>query len=213
MKHASDTPTIDTSYKSILTCLYNNKKIEKIIWLKCSPVSDPPPPPQPPSWGWVMGLSYGEQSLCRVPPSPVHPHEGAPMLFYYNFFIFEAKSLICSLVGAFLWLSRGVASLWCQVCFRSSVVVNLHFSCPNSASVLSSCYSWYQFTWNCLQLEFSENHWFKIRHSHRFVAVVIQFLIPLVNVSSGTNYVWLAESLFTLALSLLIGTSWQSSHK
>ena len=113
-------------------------------------------PPTP-----LMGLSYGEQSLCRVPPSPVHPHEGAPMLFYYNFFIFEAKSLICSLVGAFLWLSRGVASLWCQVCFRSSVVVNLHFSCPNSASVLSSCYSWYQFTWNCLQLEFSENHWFK----------------------------------------------------
>ena len=110
-----------------------------------------------------MGLSYGEQSLCRVPPSPVHPHEGAPMLFYYNFFIFEAKSLICSLVGAFLWLSRGVASLWCQVCFRSSVVVNLHFSCPNSTSVLSSCYSWYQFTWNCLQLEFSENHWFKVK--------------------------------------------------
>ena len=108
-----------------------------------------------------MGLSYGEQSLCRVPPSPVHPHEGAPMLFYYNVFIFEAKSLICSLVGAFLWLSRGVASLWCQVCFPSSVVVNLHFSCPNSASVLSSCYSWYQFTWNFLQLEFSENHWFK----------------------------------------------------
>ena len=64
-----------------------------------------------------MGLSYGEQSLCRVPPSPVHPHEGAPMLFYYNSFIFEAKSLICSLVGAFLWLSRGVASLWCQSLF------------------------------------------------------------------------------------------------
>ena len=56
------------------------------------------PPPTP-----LMGLSYGEQSLCRVPPSPVHPHEGAlAMLFYYNFFIFEAKSLICSLVGAFL---------------------------------------------------------------------------------------------------------------
>ena len=37
-------------------------------------------PPTP-----LMGLSYGEQSLCRVPPSPVHPHEGAPMLFYYKF--------------------------------------------------------------------------------------------------------------------------------
>ena len=34
-----------------------------------------------------------------------------------NFFIFEAKSLICSIVGAFLLHSRGVASFWCQVCF------------------------------------------------------------------------------------------------
>ena len=132
-------------------------------------------PPTP-----LMGLSYGEQSLCRVPPSPVHPHEGAPMLFYYNFFIFEAKSLICSLVGAFLWLSRGVASLWCQVCFRSSVVVNLHFSCPNSASVLSSCYSWYQFTWNCLQLEFSENHWFKVHDRSLCHIVVFSHNFPFI---------------------------------
>ena len=62
-----------------------------------------PPPPTP-----LMGLSYGEQSHCRVPPSPVHPHEGAPMLSCSNFFIFEAKSLICSLVGAFLWGGGGV---------------------------------------------------------------------------------------------------------
>ena len=27
----------------------------------------------------LMGLSYGEQSLCRASPSPVHWHEGAPM--------------------------------------------------------------------------------------------------------------------------------------
>ena len=87
--------TIDTSYKSILTCLYNNKKNLKNYLTKMLPRLCSPPTP-------LMGLSYGEQSLCRVPPSPVHPHEGAPMLFYYNVFIFEAKSLICSLVGAFL---------------------------------------------------------------------------------------------------------------
>ena len=47
-------------------------------------------PPTP-----LTGLSYGEQSLCRLPPSPVHPHEGAPIHNYCNLFIFEAKSLIC----------------------------------------------------------------------------------------------------------------------
>ena len=46
--------------------------------------------------------------------------------------------------------------------FSSSAVVNLHFFCPKSASVLSSCYSWYQLTWNSLQLEFSVNDWFKL---------------------------------------------------
>ena len=103
---------IDISYKSILRCLSNNEKIEKIIWAKCSPVSATHPPPPPPPTP-LMGLSYGEQSLCRVPPSPVHPHEEAPMRSCCNSFIFEAKSLICSPVGAFLLLSRGIASFWC----------------------------------------------------------------------------------------------------
>ena len=128
------------------------KNVWKIIRVKCSPVPAPPPPKKKkPSWGWVMG-----SSPFWVQPSPVHSHEGAPMHPYCNFFIFEAKSLICCLVGQFLLLSRGliIALFWCQVCFRSSAVVNLHFSCPNSASVFSSCYSGYQLTWNCLQLEY-----------------------------------------------------------
>ena len=125
---------IYTSYKSILTCLYNNERNVKSHLSKMLPRLCSPPTP-------LMGLSYGEQSLCRVPPAPVHPHEGAPMRSYCNFFIFEANRLICSLVGAFLLLSRGGASFWCQVCLRFFDVVNLHFSCPNSASVLSSCYS------------------------------------------------------------------------
>ena len=45
---------------------------------------------------------------------------------------------------------------------RSSAVVSLHFSCPNLASVFSSCYSWHLLTWSCLQLEFSDNDRFKM---------------------------------------------------
>ena len=52
--------TIDTSYKSILTCLYNNKKnlknyLTKMLPRLCSP--------QPPSWGWVMGSRVSAESL------------------------------------------------------------------------------------------------------------------------------------------------------
>ena len=44
--------------------------------------------------------------------------------------------------------------------FRSAAVVNFHYSRPNSASVLSSCYSWYLLIWNCLQLKFGGNNRF-----------------------------------------------------
>ena len=90
---------IDTSSKRILTCLYNNEKNLKNSLSKMLPRLCSPPTP-------LMGLSYGEQSLCRVPPSPVHPHEGAPMHPYCNFFTFETKSLICCLVGVSSSLTR-----------------------------------------------------------------------------------------------------------
>ena len=121
---------IDISYKSILTCLSNNEKNRKNYR---SEQNAPPSllPPTP-----LMGLSYGDQSLCRVPPSPVHLHDGAPMRYCCNSSIFETKSLICSFVGAFLLLSRGAKFVSVLCCCK-------HVLCPKSARVLSSCYSLY----------------------------------------------------------------------
>ena len=121
-------------------------------------------PPTP-----VMGLSNGEQSLCRVPPSPVHPtsfpeevavhpHEGAPMRSCCNFFIFEAKCLICSLVGAILLLSRFGAKFVFVLCCNCKFTL---FVSKISKRVELVLFTWYQFAWNSLQLEFSVNDRFK----------------------------------------------------
>ena len=77
-------------------------------------------------------VALSTSSCLRVADS-LHPPEGAPIRCCCNFLIFEAKrpyvpkqrqgtgegedegeakSLICSLVGAFLPLSRDIASLW-----------------------------------------------------------------------------------------------------
>ena len=56
-----------------------------------------------------------EESL-QSPTFTSPPARGSSNALYCNFFIFEANSLIFSLVGAFLLLSRGLASFWCQVC-------------------------------------------------------------------------------------------------
>lgn len=126
----------------------------KIIWVKCSPrLCSPPRPPH-------EAEVWGAESL-QSPPSPVYPHEGASMYSYSNFFILEAKKphlLPCGSISSTL-KRRGLALV--PSLFRSSVVVNLHVSCPNSTSVLSSSYSWQILTWNCLQLEYSDNGWFK----------------------------------------------------
>ena len=131
------------------------KKSKKLSEQNASPSLLPLPPPPTP----LMGLRYGEQSLCRVPTSPVHPHEGAPMRSCCHSSIFEAKSLNCSIVGAFLLLSRGVGfgakfvSVLCCCKFTFYIFCVLF-----RQAVFSSCYSWYLSTWNCLQLEFSDNH-------------------------------------------------------
>ena len=76
-------------------------------------------------------VTFRGKVVCRK----CYSEKGVCYIFWGH--LVEVKSLIYYLVGAFLLLSRGVASFWCQVCFRSSAAVNLHFSCPNSASVSS----------------------------------------------------------------------------
>ena len=94
-----------------------------ICWIKCSPVFAPPIS--------LMGLSCGEQSLCRVLPSPVHPHEGAPERSCCNFFIFEVKSLILLHCGSISSSLTRRSLVLVPSLFRFSAVVNLHFSDNN----------------------------------------------------------------------------------
>ena len=90
-----------------------------------------------------------------------HPHRST-----------RTREFQCSVVAISLYLSKRPHLLpFVSICstpmrrslvlvpslFRPSAVVNWHFSCPNSTSVLSSFYSWYFWIWNCLQLEFSDN--------------------------------------------------------
>ena len=129
-------PIIGTSYKSILTCLYNDEKNPKDYLRKILPVSAPSLSPR--------GAEFMESRVSAVS----HPHRSTSMrelqcavvaisLYYYDrrnsskFYldeclgwphtsygaVFEAKSITSFPVGAFLLLSRGIASFWCQVCF------------------------------------------------------------------------------------------------
>ena len=124
--------------KNILTCLSNYEKIKKFIWVKCSRVSAAP---QPPSWVEL----WGAQSLqsATLTSTPARGSTNAVLLqFLYIWgqkpYLLPCGSISCPLTRRSLVL---ILSL-----FQSSVVVNLHVSCPNSASVLSSCYSWYLLT-------------------------------------------------------------------
>ena len=124
--------------KNILTCLSNYEKIKKSIWVKCSRVSAAP---QPPSWGWVMGSRISAECY---PHQYTRTREHQCTLIAISLYLrpkphlLPCGSISCTLTRRSLVL---VLSL-----FQSSVVVNLHVSCPNSASVLSSCYSWYLLT-------------------------------------------------------------------
>ena len=80
-----------------------------------------PPSLLPPTL--LMGLSYGEQSLCRVPPSPFHPHNAFLLQFLYIWgkrpHLLHCGSISFTLTRRSLVL---VPSL-----FRSSAVVNFHY--------------------------------------------------------------------------------------
>lgn len=113
-------------------------------------------PSQPPSWGWGMGSRVSAESTLTGLPA-----RGSFNVLVLQFLYTWGKKphlLPCGSISSTL-KRRGLALV--PSLFRSSVVVNLHVSCPNSTSVLSSSYSWQILTWNCLQLEYSDNGWFK----------------------------------------------------
>ena len=121
---------IDTSYKSILTCLSNNEKIENIIWAKMLPrLCSPTHLPSPPSWGWVMGTRVSAES---------HPHRSNALLLQ-SLYVSGKKPHLLPCGSISFSLTRRSLVLVPSL-FRSSAVVNLHFSCPKSVTVLSSCY-------------------------------------------------------------------------
>ena len=118
-------------------------------------------PPTPPSPNPTHGAElWGAESL-QSPTLTGPPARGSSNALLLQFlYIWGKKPHLLPCGSISFTLTRHSLVLVLSL-FRSSAVVNLYFLCPKSASVLSSCYSWYFWTWNCLQLEFSDNHRFK----------------------------------------------------
>ena len=103
---------IDTSYKSVLTCLSNNEKKSK----KLSEQNAPPSLlSQPPSWGWVMGSRSGP--TLSGPPA----RGSSNALLLQCLYIWGKKPHLLH-YGSISFTLVLVPSL-----FRSSAVVNVHF--------------------------------------------------------------------------------------
>ena len=125
---------IGTSYKSILTCLSNNEKIENIISAKCSPVSalslPPPPPPNPMSHGAELWGAESLQSPTLTGPSA---RGSSNALLLQCLYIWGKKPhlLPCGSIS-FTLTTRNLVLV--PSLFRSSAVVNLHFFRPKSWS-------------------------------------------------------------------------------
>ena len=155
---------IDTSCRGILTCFTNNEQFKRNFeW-------NDPPTLLPPTL--LIQLSYGEQSPALAGPPARGSSNELLLQFHYIWGKQRCRQtkpryspvyqcLVC-LQHRLPWGSisstlTGRSLILVPNLFRSSGVVNLHFLCPNSASVISSCYCWHLLTWNCLQLEFSDN--------------------------------------------------------
>ena len=156
---------IDSSYKSILICLYNNEKNLKDYLSKMLPISAPPhPQPLNPPPGTELWGAESLQTPTLTGPLARGNYNALLLQFLY---IWAKKTHLLPWGNISSTLTRRSLILVPSL-FESSAVVNLHFSCPNVASVLSLCYSWYLLTWNCLQLQFSDNDRFNPRFASFF---------------------------------------------
>ena len=97
----------DTSYKSLLTCLYNNENNLKNNWSKMLPHRCSPSPPH---GAELWGAESLQSPTCTGPPT--QGSFNALLLLVISLYMFEAKSLI-----SITLTRRGAAAFWCQVCF------------------------------------------------------------------------------------------------
>ena len=122
--------------------------------MKCSPVSAPLPP-NPPHGAELWGAESLQSPTLTGPPAQ---RSSNAFLFLY-ICSKQPHFLPCGSISSTLMSLRLTKRSLVLVphLFWSFGAVILHVSCPNSASRLGSCYSWYLLTWNCVQLEFSDN--------------------------------------------------------
>ena len=115
-------------------------KISKKLSEQNAPPSLLPPTPL------ILGLSYGEQSLQSptLTRPPARGSSNALMLQSKKPHLLPCGSITFTLTRRSLVLMPSLFRCYCK----------FKFLCPSSASLLSSCYSWYLWTWYFYSLNF-----------------------------------------------------------